>query len=78
MNAVILEPKNEADFKAIEMLAQSLGINSFTISDMQKKYLAGLKMVEIADSLPKYDITDEEISSMVKEAEEEYYSGKKK
>gem|GEM_PF-6388389 len=43
------------------------------INDIKKKYLAGLKMTEIADKHPKFEISDEEIITMPKEDENSIY-----
>ncbi len=43
------------------------------INDTNKKYLAGLKMTEIADKQPKFEISDEEIITMLKEDENGIY-----
>jgi hypothetical protein len=74
MESILLEPKNDADFTAIKELALKLGIEMFPISEKNKRFLAGLKMIEIAEKHPKFDLTDEEIMNMVKENEEKYYN----
>jgi hypothetical protein len=76
MKAIILEPKNEAELKAIEELATKLGIDSFTITEKTRQHLAGIKMVEIAEKHPKYDLSDEEIMNLFHEDEEEFYKKK--
>ncbi|WP_462252221.1 hypothetical protein [Ferruginibacter sp.] len=43
------------------------------INDISKKYFAGLKMIEIADKHPKFEISDEEIITMLKEDENGIY-----
>ena len=67
MNAIILEPNTDADIAAIKQLALKLGIDLFPVSEKNRRFLAGLKMIEIAEKHPKFDLTDEEILSMVKE-----------
>lgn len=73
MEAILLEPNNDADLAAIKQLARKLGIELFPISEKNRKFLAGLKMIEIAEKHPKFDLTDEEIFNMVKENEEKYF-----
>ena len=73
MESILLEPKNDDDLLAIKELALKLGIEIFPISEKNKRFLAGLKMIEIAEKHPKFDLTDEEIMNMVKENEEKYY-----
>lgn len=43
------------------------------INDTNKNYLAGLKMTEIADKHPKFEISDEEILDLLKEDENGIY-----
>jgi hypothetical protein len=43
------------------------------INDANKKYLAGLKMNEIANQHPKFEISDEEIMNLLKEDENGIY-----
>ena len=73
MESILLEPKNDDDITAIKELALKLGIEMFPIGEKNKRFLAGLKMIEIAEKHPKFDLTDEEIMNMVKENEEKYY-----
>ena len=73
MDAILLEPNNDADIAAIKQLALKLGIDVFPISEKNRRFLAGLKMIEVAEKHPKFDLTDEEILNMVKENEEKYF-----
>ena len=75
MEAILIEPKNEEEKQKVENLLNELGIknSSVSLSEKQKRYLAGLKMIEIASRHPKFDISDEEIMNMLKESEEEVY-----
>jgi len=78
MEAIYIEPKNNKELELLKKIAELIGAKSHVLSDKEKKYLAGLKMVEIAEKHPKYDISDEEILNMAKEAEEEVYGKKEK
>lgn len=75
MEAILIEPANENEKQKIENLLNELGVKnlSVSLSEEQKKYLAGLKMIEIANRHPKFDISDEDIAAMGKEIEEEVY-----
>ncbi len=50
------------------------GIKFALLNDNMKRYIAGLKMVEIAERHPKFDISDKEIETIGKEIEEEVYA----
>lgn len=43
------------------------------INDANKKYFAGLKMIEIANQHHKFEISDEEIIDLLKEDENGIY-----
>ena len=73
MEAILVAPKNEKEQEILESFLKFNGISGFTISERMKRYLTGLEMVEIGKRHPKFDISDEEIINMVKEAEEEVY-----
>jgi hypothetical protein len=73
MEALILEPKTQQELESLKIFLSKNGIASFTISDANKKYLAGLKMTEIADKHPKFEVSDEEIINMLKEDENDIY-----
>jgi hypothetical protein len=73
MDALILEPKNQQELESLKIFLKENGIAAFTISDSNKKYLAGLKMTEIADKHPKFEISDEEIINMLREDENDIY-----
>jgi hypothetical protein len=73
MEALVLEPKTQQELESLKNFLSTNGIASFTISDANKKYLAGLKMTEIADKHPKFEISDEEIINLLKEDENGIY-----
>ncbi|MEI9955179.1 MAG: hypothetical protein WDM90_02480 [Ferruginibacter sp.] len=73
MEALLLEPKTQQELDSLKNFLSKNGIASFSISDANKKYLAGLKMTEIADKHPKFKVTDEEIINMLKEDENDIY-----
>ena len=76
MDAILIEPRNKKEMNALKKIISKLGLNSLPVSDKEKKIIAGYKAVETAKAHPKYKLSDEEILSMVNEAEEEIY-GKK-
>lgn len=78
MEGIYIEPSTERELEILKYIARLIGAKTHVLSDKEIKYLAGLKMTEIAESLPKYNITDDEIMTMVKEAEEEIYGKAKK
>ncbi len=73
MEALILEPKTQQELESLKSFLSKNGIASFTISDTNKKYLAGLKMTEIADKHPKFEVSEEEIINLLKEDENDIY-----
>ena len=73
MEVLLLEPKNQQELDSLKNFLSKNGIAAFSISDANKKYLAGLKMTEIADKHPKFEISDEEIINMLKEDENDIY-----
>lgn len=73
MEALILEPKTQQQLDSLKKFLSKNGIASFTISDANKKYLAGLKMTEIVDKHSKFEISDEEIIDLLKEDENGIY-----
>jgi hypothetical protein len=78
MEAIYIEPKNSKELELLKKIAELIGAKSHILSDKEKKLLAGLKMVEIAENHPKYDISDEEIMNMAKEVEEVVYGKRRK
>lgn len=73
MEALLLEPKNQQELDFLKNFLKKNGIAAFSISDVNKKYLAGLKMTEIADKHPKFEISEEDIINMLKEDENDIY-----
>ena len=73
MEVLLLEPKNQQELDSLKNFLSKNGIAAFSISDANKKYLAGLKMTEIADKHPKIEISEEEIINMLKEDENDIY-----
>jgi ribosome biogenesis SPOUT family RNA methylase Rps3 len=78
MNAIIIEPPSLKDLEILKKIAELMGAKSALLSEKEKKQWAGLRMTEIAESLPKYEISDEEIINMMQEAEQEVYGKSKK
>ena len=78
MEAIYIEAKNNKELELLKKIAELIGAKSYVLSDTEIKYLAGLRMVEIAEAHPKYNITEEEIMNMAKEAEEDIYGKKRK
>jgi replication initiation and membrane attachment protein DnaB len=76
MDAILIEPRNKKELSALKKIIAKLGLASLIVTEKEKKIIAGYKAVEIARDHPKYDISEEDILSMVKEAEVEIY-GKK-
>ena len=78
MDGIYIEPLNLKELELLKKIAELIGADARIITDKEKKYLAGLKMIEIAEKHPKFDLSDDEIMSMVKEVEEEIYGKPKK
>ncbi len=76
MESILIEPRDEKEMNIIKKILSKLGFVSEVISERERKLLAGAKAADIAKNHPKFDLSDDEIMSMVKEAEEEIY-GKK-
>ncbi len=76
MEAVLIDPKTEDQQKQLDEFLQKSGLENrtVTLSEKQYKYFAGLKMIEIADKHPKFDVSYEEIEEMGKEIDEEVYA----
>ena len=73
MEAILVAPKNEKEQEILNNFLKSNGISGLVISEKMKRYIACLKMVEIAEKHPKFDISDEEIINMLREDENEIY-----
>ena len=76
MEAILIEPRNEAEMRIAKELIKKTKIPFFLIGEENKRKLAATKMIEIASRHPKYDLTEEEIITMAKEDEEGLYGGK--
>lgn len=76
MEAILIEPRNEKELNILKKVLARLGLASQVISEKERKLMAGVQAIEIAKNHPKSDLTDDEIISMVSEAEAEVY-GKK-
>jgi len=76
MEVILIEPKNEEEKQKVENILNELGIKNSLVpfTDEQRRYLAGLQMIEIAKKHPKFDISDEEIAQMGKNIEAEIYA----
>lgn len=73
MEAIYIEPKTDKELALLQKIAELIGAKSRILTDSEIKYLSGLKMVEIAEKHPKYNISDDEIMNIAKEAEERIY-----
>lgn len=73
-----IEPRTSKELELLKKIAEIIGADTHIVSEKEKRYFAGLRMVEIAESHPKFDITDEEIRNMAKEIEEDVYGKKEK
>jgi hypothetical protein len=73
MDFIYVEFENEKQKVKVENFLKKEGIKFSTLDDNMKRYIAGLKMVEIAERHPKFDITDDEIINMLKEDENDIY-----
>lgn len=78
MEAIYIEPKTGKELELLQKIAELIGAKNRILTDKEIQYLAGLKMIEIAEKHPKYNISDEEITSMVKEAEEKIFGKSEK
>jgi hypothetical protein len=78
MEGIYIEPATPKELELLKKIAELIGAKTLILSEKEKRYLAGLKMVEIAEKHPKYDISDEEIMTMAKEVEENIYGKNKK
>ena len=76
MDAILIEPRNENELNILKKILSKLGLPLHLVSEKDRKMFAGAKAVEIAKNHPRYNLSDDEIISMVKEVEEEVY-GKK-
>jgi 3-dehydroquinate dehydratase len=63
MEAIILEPKNKDELKAVRKAINEIGVRSFSISDSDKKYFSKLNKMNSAD---KANYIDEEFESRTK------------
>lgn len=78
MEAIYIAPKTTKELELLKKIAEIIGADAHIVSEEEKRYFAGLRMVEIAERHPKFDISDEEIRNMAKEVEEEVYGKKGK
>jgi hypothetical protein len=76
MDAILIEPRNEKEMSILKKILSKLGFSSRVVTEKERNLIAGSKAAETAKSHPKYDLSDDDIISMVREAEEEVY-GKK-
>jgi uncharacterized protein (DUF169 family) len=78
MEGIYIETATSKELELLKKIAELIGAKTLVLSEKDVKYLAGLKMVEIAERHPKYDITNEEIMTMAREVEEKIYGKSKK
>ena len=80
MNKLILEPKHETQLNEVKKILSEKGIAFQSEEDYEfkKRMEARKKLVKLAESLPKYDISEEEIQSIAEEVRHEKYGRKKK
>ena len=68
MEAIILEPGNEADFEKIKEFALRNKIPTSILSDDEYRFIERKKLADIANTkYPQLDITIEEIVAITKE-----------
>ena len=80
MRRIIVEPLNEKEMQSLSDFLKSSGIRSITEEEYQfeKQMEARKKLVELSKTIPKIDITDEEIDEMVNEVRAKRYMDENK
>jgi len=80
MSRIIVEPLNEKEMQSLSDFLKSSGIRSITEEEYQfeKQMEARKKLVELSKTIPKIDITDEEIDEMVNEVRAKRYMDENK
>jgi hypothetical protein len=66
MENVVIKVKTKSDSKFLSELAKKLGFDSFILSDFDKRYLARKKLTELTDTVNELDISEDEITEIVK------------
>lgn len=78
MEAVLIKPKNEAEFREIKSFIKQKSLDVNLITEKQLKMFAGSMMTAIADTHKKYSDNEvEDIINQMKELDEEIYGSKK-
>ena len=79
MSKLIINTTDDAQLNDVKELLTKNGISFQTEEDYrsEQEMKARKELVSLAESLPKYDITDEEIQSIVEEVRSEQYERKK-
>ncbi len=80
MSRIIVEPKNEDELKFLSAYLNKNGIHFITEEefDFEKQMEARRKLVELSETFPKIDITDDEIDAIVEKVRAERYAQKNK
>lgn len=66
MGNLIVTIKNPADFQLLSALLQRLGLESYAVSEPERRWLARRRLVEGVDQIPPGDnISEEEIQAEV-------------
>ncbi len=78
MNKIIVDPKDENEMQSLTKFLKSTGINSMTEEEyeFQKRLEARKNFIEMSKTLPRIDITDEEIDAIVEEVRAQRYAEK--
>jgi predicted SpoU family rRNA methylase len=79
MSRLIINTTDEAQLKEIKRILAEKGISFQTEEDyrFEQEMKARKELAGLVESLPKYDITGEEIQSIVEEVRAERYGRKK-
>mgnify|MGYP001593116894 CR=1 FL=1 len=80
MSKLIIDTRNEQQLNELKQILASKGIAFQSEEDyaFEKQIKARHELASWAESLPKYEITDEEIQSVIEEARTELYARKNK
>ncbi len=78
MENVIIKVKTKSDSKFLSELAKKLGFDSIILSDFDKRYLARKKLTELTDTINDSNISEIEITEIVKEVRSKRYGKRKK
>jgi hypothetical protein len=74
---ILVQVKTKSDSKLIFDIVRKMGFDSFVVSDFDRRMLARKKLVQIASTIKKMNISDEEISEVVESVRSKRYSNGK-